>query len=176
MTKVSVNLNEFATLRNAREGDAPSVVACAALALALDGGAHGLTVHPRPDERHIRAVDVRALAAVVAARDGAEYTIEGNPFDGLLDHVERVRPTQATLVPDTSTQRTSDRGWDLPRDRGRLEPVVCRLREWGMRVSLFVDAVPGVLEVSIGHAVISDALEIGLGAAVARYVAVVNPR
>ena len=238
MTLLSANLNKIALLRNTRTVGIPSVVHAARL--ALDAGAHGITVHPRPDGRHVRAQDVRELAAVLREWPAAEFNIEGNPFHGLLEFVRDVRPRQCTLVPDESGAFTSDHGWDLPADRARLKPVVAELKSLGVRVSLFMDplpdamgavrelgadrvelytepyalsfgtseeesvlgryaqaaraaqrvglginaghdlnldnlpvflrAVPDVLEVSIGHALISDALEFGLAEAVRRYL------
>jgi len=238
MTLLSANLNKIALLRNTRTLGIPSVVHAARL--ALNAGAHGITVHPRPDGRHVRAQDVRELAAVLEEWPGAEFNIEGNPFHGLLDFVRDVRPRQCTLVPDETGAFTSDRGWDLPADQARLKPVVAELKSLGVRVSLFMDplpqamaavrdlgadrvelytepyarsfgsaeeesvlggyaqaaraaqraglgvnaghdlnldnlpiflrTVPDVLEVSIGHALIADALEFGLAEAVRRYL------
>jgi pyridoxine 5-phosphate synthase len=238
MTLLSANLNKIALLRNTRTVGFPSVVHAARL--ALNAGAHGITVHPRPDGRHVRAQDVRELAAVLREWPAAEFNIEGNPFHGLLEFVRDVRPRQCTLVPDESGAFTSDHGWDLPADRARLKPVVAELKSLGVRVSLFMDplpdamgavrelgadrvelytepyalsfgtseeesvlgryaqaaraaqrvglginaghdlnldnlpiflrTVPDVLEVSIGHALISDALEFGLAEAVRRYL------
>ena len=247
-TALSVNLNKVAVLRNARGGREPDLlragVAC------LDAGAHGLTVHPRPDARHIRADDVLALAALCAAR-GVEFNIEGNPFapsrpgyPGLLALCEAARPAQVTLVPDGDGQLTSDHGFDFRRDGDALRPLVAALRGTGARVSVFVDvgdphvpqaaacgaqrvelytgpyaeafaggdpahaleaaartarmaqaaglgvnaghdlnqanlpaflaAVPGVQEVSIGHALIGEALHDGLAATVAAYRRIVD--
>jgi len=238
MTLLSANLNKIALLRNTRTLGIPSVVHAARL--ALDAGAHGITVHPRPDGRHVRSQDVSELAAVLRDHPGAEFNIEGNPFHGLLEFVREVRPAQCTLVPDETGAFTSDHGWDLGREGARLEPVVEELKSLGVRVSLFMDpvpeamteaaglgadrvelytepyarafgaaeqdtvlgryaqaaraaqrsglgvnaghdlnldnlpaflrSVPKVLEVSIGHALISDALELGLAEAVRRYV------
>ena len=238
MTLLSANLNKVALLRNTRTLGIPSVLRAAQIALAA--GAHGITVHPRPDGRHVRANDVRELAAVLRKSAGAEFNIEGNPFHGLLDFVRDVRPAQCTLVPDETGAFTSDHGWDVERDAARLGPVISELRALGVRVSLFMDAVPAsmvaaaklgadrvelytepyarafggpeqratlaryvesaraaqgaglgvnaghdlnldnltpflaavpkVLEVSIGHALVADALEFGLGEAVRRYL------
>jgi pyridoxine 5-phosphate synthase len=237
-TLLSANLNKVALLRNTRTIGIPNVVNAARI--ALDAGAHGITVHPRPDGRHVRANDVRDLAAVVREHPGMEFNIEGNPFHGLLEFVREVRPAQCTLVPDETGAFTSDHGWDLAKDGARLKPVMAELKTLGVRVSLFMDpvpaaaraaaslganrielytepyarafgtpeqdgmlrryaesareaqgaglgvnaghdlnldnlpaflaAVPDVLEVSIGHALISDALELGLGEAVRRYL------
>ena len=246
MTKLSVNVNKVAVLRNSRGGALPSVGEAARACIAA--GAHGITVHPRPDLRHVRPDDIEALLPAVRA---VELNIEGNPFappnergyPGLLALVERARPAQATLVPDGDAQLTSDHGFDLARDAARLAPLVASLRALGVRVSLFVDedvdaveraaeigahrieiytgpyaeafaagnagaslercartaeraqraglgvnaghdldqrnlapflaAVPGVLEVSIGHALIGEALYAGLDATVRAYLAVI---
>jgi pyridoxine 5-phosphate synthase len=238
MTVLSANLNKIALLRNTRPLGIPSVVHAARL--ALNAGARGITVHPRPDGRHVRVQDVRELAAVLKEWPGADFNIEGNPFHGLLEFVRDVRPRQCTLVPDETGAFTSDHGWDLTTDQARLEPVVAELKSLGVRVSLFMDplpqamaavrdlgadrvelytepyarsfgtaeeqmvlgryaqaaraaqraglgvnaghdlnldnlpvflrTVPDVLEVSIGHALIADALEFGLAEAVRRYL------
>jgi pyridoxine 5-phosphate synthase len=147
VTKLSVNVNKIATLRNTRANAIPDLAQLAALALAA--GANGITVHPRPDERHIRAGDVPELAAVVARFPGAELNIEGNPFHGLLEHCERARPKQATLVPDAREALTSNHGWNLAemaRDQSTaLAAAVARLRDLGCRVSLFVDPIPELM-------------------------------
>ncbi|TAK38883.1 MAG: pyridoxine 5'-phosphate synthase [Lysobacteraceae bacterium] len=248
MTVLSVNVNKIAVLRNSRGGQAPDVVRAART--CLDAGAHGITVHPRPDARHIRADDVRALAALCHER-GVEFNLEGNPFappregyPGFHALCAQVRPAQATLVPDGDGQLTSDHGFDFATDGERLRPHVAALKALGCRVSLFVDvgdanvaaaaatgadrvelytgpfaeafaagdphaalaacadtarraqaaglgvnaghdlsqanlgaflaAVPGVLEVSIGHALIDEALYTGLEATVARYIRVIS--
>jgi len=236
-TALSVNVNKIALLRNTRHLGIPDVVALSRQ--ALEAGAQGITVHPRPDERHIRAHDVHELAALMQAWPQAEYNIEGNPFHNLMGFIEAVRPHQATFVPDSEDQFTSDHGWRFPEDVERLAPVIARTRELGVRVSLFMDpipemmaaaravgadrvelyteafasawgtpqqaavlarytaaaeaalaagleinaghdlnrdnlsgflqAVPGVLEVSIGHALIADALALGITEAVRDY-------
>ncbi len=250
-TSLSVNLNKVATLRNTRPIGIPSVTRAARI--VLDAGAQGITVHPRPDERHIRPHDVTDIAKLIGEyQDGGagrriELNIEGNPFAGLLEHVEKVHPAQATLVPDATDQATSDHGWDLAKDAKQLAPIVQRLRAIGCRVSLFMDAIPenmarardvgadrvelytepyatafaggsraaiaealaafeksaiaaahaglavnaghdlnlanlgpflaqvqGVAEVSIGHALIADALEYGLAETVKRYLAITS--
>ncbi len=142
MAVLSVNVNKIAVLRNSRGGAFPDPAAFARKALAA--GAHGITVHPRPDQRHIRSDDVARIADVL---DGAEYNLEGNPlappregYPGFLELVRRVRPAQATLVPDDDGQITSDHGFDLARDAERLRPLVAALRAEGCRVSLFMDA------------------------------------
>jgi pyridoxine 5-phosphate synthase len=239
MTQLSVNLNKVALLRNTRTIGIPSVVHAATL--ALEAGADGITVHPRPDGRHVRAPDVAALAELLARWPAAEFNIEGNPFHGLMDYVRQVRPQQCTFVPDETGAFTSDHGWNLPADTERLRPFIEEARALGVRVSLFMDpdpaaiahaklagadrvelytepyarayggtdqaavlrryaeaarvaraaglgvnaghdlnrhnlaaflaAVPGVDEVSIGHAIIADALEFGLAATVRMYLA-----
>ena len=241
-TALSVNVNKIALLRNQRPLAIPSVVGLSVL--ALDAGAHGITVHPRPDERHIRRGDVEALGALLKERPEAEFNIEGNPFHNLMPLVRAARPQQCTFVPDDAAQATSDHGWDLARDGERLAPMVAEARALGVRVSLFMDAdpasmeraravgadrvelytepyaaafgsaaqarelasfraaaeaaqrvgmgvnaghdlnldnlgpflesVPGVLEVSIGHALIADALELGIAEAVRAYRRVIE--
>ena len=236
-TALSVNLNKVALVRNTRHLGIPSVTRAATL--CLQAGAAGITVHPRPDERHIRAHDVHDLAAVLQAWPGREYNIEGNPFHNLMDFVRAVRPQQATFVPDAEGQFTSDHGWRFPEDAERLRPLIAECQALGVRVSLFMDAeadqmavakavgadrvefytepyaaafgtpgqteqlrrfarasqaaldaglavnaghdlnrdnltpflraVPGVSEVSIGHALIADALELGYEATVVAY-------
>lgn len=237
MTRLSVNVNKVALLRNSRPLDIPSVQHAANL--ALEAGAQGITVHPRPDERHIRASDVGGLLKLARSR-GVEFNIEGNPFHQLLDVVHESPPDQCTLVPDDPGAATSDHGWDLTRNAERLRPLISRLKAMGIRVSLFMDAddkqmafahaigadrvelytepyarafgtpnqeatlrryrdaahaaasiglgvnaghdlnranlpvflrnVPGVLEVSIGHALIADALEFGIARTVELYL------
>jgi pyridoxine 5-phosphate synthase len=238
MTKLSVNVNKVATLRNTRTIGIPSVVG--ASKICLEAGAHGITVHPRPDQRHIRPDDVTEIAALLKAYPHAEYNIEGNPFHGYIDYARDVRPNQCTLVPDSPDAFTSNQGWDVKKNLERLKPVVQTLKSFGCRVSLFMDPdpgalddipklgadrielytepyaaafargdkaavknyaatarraaelglgvnaghdlnldnlryfleqVPGVLEVSIGHALIADALELGLKETVKRYLA-----
>lgn len=238
MTRLSVNLNKVALLRNTRTIGIPSVTRCARI--CLEAGAHGITVHPRPDARHIRADDVFELAELLQGYAGIELNIEGNPFHQLLPLARRVRPAQCTLVPDEEGAFTSDHGWDLAKDGTRLAPVIAELNALGIRASLFMDpvagvmaqaralgadrielytesyarafggaeqgaelarfaasaqaaqaaglgvnaghdlnrdnlpaflsAVPGVLEVSIGHALTADALELGLEATVRAYL------
>jgi len=239
MTALSVNLNKVALVRNTRSIGIPSVARAAVL--ALEAGADGITVHPRPDGRHVRANDVAELAELLHRWPAAEFNIEGNPFHGLMDYVAQVRPHQCTFVPDETGAFTSDHGWNLPADAGRLAPMVEHARRLGVRVSLFMDpvpeamrfarelgadrvelytepyaqsfgtarqagslqqyavaaeaahaaglgvnaghdlnranlapflaVVPGVDEVSIGHALIADALEFGLGPTVRMYLA-----
>jgi pyridoxine 5-phosphate synthase len=234
MVRLSVNVNKAATLRNARGGNVPDVVRVARTCIAA--GCHGITVHPRPDGRHIRTADVDALAAMLTV----EFNIEGYPSAQFLELVCRVRPAQCTLVPDAPDVLTSNAGWPLSGDSDWLAGVIARLHDAGSRVSLFMDPepaqmararslgadrvelytepyahafhtarrdevlaryraaaeaavaaglgvnaghdldlenlpllareLPGLLEVSIGHALISDALFMGLAAAVRAYL------
>ncbi len=240
MTKLSVNINKIALLRNTRDIGIPSVIAAAET--VIKAGAGGVTVHPRPDQRHIRYADAYELAKMLTV----EFNIEGNPFMGrYMEVVSRIKPDQATLVPDVPGAATSDHGWDLQADKKRLEPVVKELKDLGIRVSLFMDpdiagvrlakqlggdrvelytepyarafrtnekpnetlqsyvhaaeaalevglglnaghdlnlenlerfctAVPGILEVSIGHALIADALDMGLGNAIKEYLKILS--
>lgn len=238
-TALSVNLNKVALVRNTRHLGIPSVTRAATL--CLEAGAHGITVHPRPDGRHIRDHDVRDLHALLRKDwPRAEFNIEGNPFHNLMDFVRALRPQQATFVPDSEGQFTSDHGWDLRKDAERVRPLIAEAKSLGVRVSLFMDAdpeamplakavgadrielytepyaaawgtvrqreqlqrfaaaaeaaracglevnaghdlslhnlpdflraVPGVLEVSIGHAFVADALEQGYAATVRAYL------
>ena len=141
MTRLSVNVNKIALLRNSRTSGIPSVVRLAEI--ALNAGAHGITVHPRPDGRHIRPQDVRELSELVRARPTIEYNIEGNPFHQVMGLVREVRPHQCTLVPDDPAAFTSDHGWDLQKDGHRLVSVISELHDLGIRVSLFMDPVAG---------------------------------
>lgn len=136
MVRLSVNINKIATLRNARGGQIPDIVKAAKRAEQF--GAEGITVHPRPDERHIRYADVRALAPVVKT----EFNIEGYPSESFLKLVEEVKPAQVTLVPDGPDVLTSNAGWDCVNHHDRLKEIVGRLHAGGMRVSLFLDPVP----------------------------------
>jgi len=236
-TALSVNLNKVALVRNTRHLGIPSVTRAATL--CLEAGAAGITVHPRPDARHIRTDDVHDLAALLKAWPDREFNIEGNPFHNLMDFVRQVRPHQVTFVPDREGQFTSDHGWTFPQDAERLKPLIDESKALGVRVSLFMDpnpeamaaakavgadrvelytetyasafgtpkqaevlaafkataeaalqvglginaghdlnrdnlhtflaTVPGVQEVSIGHALIADALEMGYTATVRAY-------
>jgi pyridoxine 5-phosphate synthase len=145
-TALSVNLNKVALVRNTRHLGIPSVAKAASI--CLRAGAHGITVHPRPDERHIRGDDVPALHEIVLHHPGAEYNIEGNPFHNLMEFVQRLRPHQCTLVPDTEGQFTSDHGWDLPADAQRLGPVIAEAKAAGVRVSLFMDPLPAAMAIA----------------------------
>ncbi len=137
--KLSVNLNKIALLRNQRDVGYPDPVAAARS--LIEAGADGITVHPRPDERHIRRSDVAALARLLAEAPARriEFNIEGYPSPDYLDLVRSVRPTQATLVPDAPEQRTSDHGWDPRQQADLLGPIIADLKAAGVRVSLFVD-------------------------------------
>ncbi len=139
-TRLSVNVNKVALLRNARGGNLPNLVRVAKDCEAF--GAEGITVHPRPDERHIRYADLPALRQVLTT----EFNIEGYPSERFLEQVCRVRPHQCTLVPDAPGQLTSDHGWDTLRHRSFLQEVTHRLHEHGIRVSVFVDPVPEMIE------------------------------
>ena len=247
-TALSVNLNKVALVRNTRHLGIPSVTRAATL--CLQAGANGITVHPRPDERHIRLSDVHELGSLMKAWPDREFNIEGNPFHNLMDCardvLDRGLPLhQLTFVPDSEGQFTSDHGWSFPADAQRLRPVVALAKSWGVRVSLFMDAepqamaaakaigadrvelytepyaaawgtdqqeiqlsrfataaqaaqasglainaghdlnrdnlgaflqqVPGVREVSIGHALIADALELGYDATVRDYLRCMAP-
>jgi len=243
MTALSVNLNKVALLRNTRHLGIPSVTRAASL--CLEAGAHGITVHPRPDGRHIRQHDVLEIAHLLKDWPQAEFNIEGNPLHNLMDCAAELLSQglplhQLTFVPDSEGQFTSDHGWSFPQDTERLRPLIARAHAWGVRVSLFMDAdaagvaaastvgadrvelytepyaaawgteqqsvqlarfaaaaraaraagmgvnaghdlnlnnlaafvqeVPGVQEVSIGHALISDALEMGYTQTVKAYL------
>lgn len=138
VTALSVNLNKVALVRNTRHLGIPSVTRAATL--CLQAGAQGITVHPRPDERHIRAADVMDLAALMQDWPDREFNIEGNPCQNLMDFVRAVRPHQCTFVPDAEDQFTSDHGWRFPDDAARLAPLVREAQDLGVRVSLFMDA------------------------------------
>jgi pyridoxine 5-phosphate synthase len=240
---LSVNVNKVALLRNSRHLGIPSVVRAAEQ--CLQAGANGITIHPRPDERHIRASDVPELHALMKAWPEREFNIEGNPFHNLIQHVRAVRPHQVTFVPDSEGQFTSDHGWAFPQDAERLKPLIDECKALGVRVSLFMDPIPeqmaaaravgadrvelytepyaatwgtpenaaqlqryadaavaatqaglglnaghdlnrdnlpafvaavkGLQEVSIGHAFMADALEMGYAATVQAYLACLNP-
>jgi pyridoxine 5-phosphate synthase len=146
MTKLSVNVNKIATLRNTRTLGIPSVVHAAQV--CLDAGAHGITVHPRPDQRHIKPDDVFELAELLKKYPHAEFNIEGNPFIEYMEIVEKVRPTQCTLVPDSPEAFTSNQGWDLAKDADRLQSMIQSLKKLGSRVSLFMDPIPRHMELA----------------------------
>ena len=139
---LSVNVNKVALLRNTRHLGIPSVVRAATL--CLQAGAQGITVHPRPDGRHIRGDDVRELAALLRDWPNAEFNIEGNPFDNLMGFVREHRPQQVTFVPDAPGQFTSDHGFAVA-DLTRVAPLVAEARALGVRVSLFMDPDPAAM-------------------------------
>ena len=161
MTRLSVNINKLATLRNARGGHNPDVVRWAQDIERW--GAQGITVHPRPDERHIRRSDVRALAPVIAT----EFNIEGYPSDDFITLVLEVRPAQVTLVPDAPGVLTSNAGWDARTHKARLKEVIARLKAAGIRTSIFMATDPE----QIGHAADTgtDRIELYTGPYAARY-------
>jgi len=161
MTNLSVNLNKVALLRNQRTMSYPSVVEMAKIVLAA--GAHGITVHPRPDARHIRTSDVRDVAAMMRSQYGPEieFNVEGNPTDEFLELVAEVRPDQVTLVPDDPNQSTSDHGWQIPEHAERLNQVVPALKSINARVALFLDADPAM--VPAAKAVGADRIELYTG-------------
>lgn len=143
MTKLSVNLNKVALIRNTRPLDIPDVLEAARV--VINAGAHGVTVHPRPDERHIRYSDAYDLAQMLTV----EFNIEGNPFTGrYMDIVADIKPAQATLVPDNPSQSTSDHGWNLKENIHRLTPIIKKLKDCGIRVSFFMDPDPEGIELA----------------------------
>lgn len=155
MTKLSVNINKVATLRNARGGNLPDVER-----FAIDCerfGAQGITVHPRPDERHIRRTDVYALRSLITT----EFNIEGNPTDDFVALVTDVRPHQVTLVPDNPAQLTSNHGWDTRANLALLTDLVARFHQAGIRVSIFVDPDPAMVEYA--HRAGADRVELYTG-------------
>ncbi len=158
-TKLSVNLNKVALVRNSRSLGIPSVVRAAIH--CLQAGADGLTVHPRPDERHIRVGDVHDLSELLKSWPGREFNIEGNPFHNLMPLVRSLRPQQATFVPDLEGQSTSDHGWNLAVDAERLRPLIDEAKTLGVRVSLFMDAVPQSME--LAQSVGADRVELYTG-------------
>lgn len=179
MTALSVNLNKIALLRNSREGNNPSVLEFAKM--AIEFGADGLTVHPRPDQRHIRVNDVYELSTFVKAlkdkKRDIEFNVEGNPFapatnsgndniaipayPGLLPLIESTRPEQATLVPDTDDQLTSDHGFDLTKDGERLAPIIQKIKSWGVRCCLFMD--PDLQQIKLAQELNVDRIELYTG-------------
>ncbi len=140
MTKLSVNINKIATLRNARGGDVPNVVQVAKDVQRF--GAQGVTVHPRPDERHIRYQDVLDLRPVVYT----EFNIEGNPIAKFIDLVQQVKPEQVTLVPDAEDAITSNAGWDTKKHRDYLKEIIAEFKKSGIRTSIFVDPDPEMVK------------------------------
>ena len=156
-TALSVNLNKVALIRNTRHLGIPSVTRAARL--CLEAGAQGITVHPRPDERHIRADDVEKLSEIIATwPDPREFNIEGNPFHNLMDFVRKLRPHQATFVPDGEGQFTSDHGWSFPQDASRLAPLIAECKALGVRVSLFMYPIPE--QMAAAKAVGADRVEL----------------
>lgn len=156
-TALSVNVNKVALVRNTRHLGIPSVTRAAIL--CLQAGAHGITVHPRPDERHIRAQDVFDLAVLMKTDwPGREFNIEGNPFHNLMDFIRKVRPQQVTFVPDAEGQFTSDHGWNFPQDAERLRSLIAECRALGVRVSLFMDPIPE--QMALARAVGADRVEL----------------
>ena len=150
MTRLSVNLNKIALLRNARDLaiNKPDVIKSAQI--VIEAGAYGITVHPRPDERHIKYDDARRLCELLRRQyKDTEYNIEGNPFTGkLMELLRQLRPDQATLVPDDPGANTSDHGWDLQKNAERVKPIIEELKELGIRVSLFMDPQPEGIEIA----------------------------
>ena len=155
MTKLSINLNKFALLRNSRDTDHPNVLAMAGRAIA--SGVHGITVHPRPDQRHTRYSDVRNLSRLTE-HAGVEFNVEGNPVPEFFEIVEETQPDQCTLVPDAPDQLTSDHGWNLETDGERVEPLIRRLKGAGIRVSLFMDPLP--VQIDIAKSIGADRVEL----------------
>lgn len=155
-TALSVNVNKVALLRNTRHLGIPCVTRAALL--CLEAGAQGITIHPRPDERHIRARDVYELAELMKAWPEAEFNIEGNPTQNLMQFIRDVRPHQATFVPDSEDQFTSDHGWSFPQDADRLAPLIAACKALDVRVSLFMDPVPE--QMAAAKAVGADRVEL----------------
>ena len=163
---LSVNLNKIALLRNSREGEFPNLLEFGRRCLSL--GASGLTVHPRPDQRHIRSGDILPLAALLKEYPGREFNIEGNPFasaqgsyPGFLNLVMEARPHQCTLVPDGNDQLTSDHGFDLRKDGEKLSPILKQLRQKNIRTSLFMDPDPA--QIALAKNIGADRIELYTG-------------
>ncbi len=159
MIKLSVNVNKVATLRNSRGGARPSL--SWAVETCIAAGAHGITVHPRADQRHITPQDVRSVAAQLRRHPDIEYNIEGDPREEWIELVLENRPTQATLVPVTPGEITSDHGFRFAEDRASLEPIVLRLKDAGIRVAAFVD--PWAEDLEIAREIGIDRIEIYTG-------------
>ena len=155
-TALSVNINKVALLRNTRHLGIPSVTRAARI--CLEAGAQGITIHPRPDQRHIRSEDVYELQALMTQWPQAEFNIEGNPTQNLMDFIRDTRPHQATFVPDSEDQFTSDHGWSFPHDAERLAPLIAECKALGVRVSLFMDPVPE--QMAAARAVGADRVEL----------------
>ncbi|WP_039913814.1 pyridoxine 5'-phosphate synthase [Cellvibrio mixtus] len=165
-TALSVNLNKIALIRNSRAGNYPNVVTHGEI--CIKAGADGLTVHPRPDQRHIRPHDVYELSELVNGYPDIEFNIEGNPyadsvgdFPGFIKLVKDVRPHQCTLVPDSNDQLTSDHGFDLKIAGEKLRPLIHELQDFGVRVSLFMD--PDIEQISLAKAIGADRIELYTG-------------
>ena len=166
MTALSINLNKIALIRNSRVGNFPNILDFAET--CIDCGVDGITVHPRPDQRHIRPNDVRQLAQLVAPLKEVEFNIEGNPladplgeYPGLLSLVEETLPEQCTLVPDSDSQLTSDHGFDLESQGDRLKPIIAQIKSMGVRVSLFMD--PDLEQIKLASKVGADRIELYTG-------------
>lgn len=156
MTHFSANINRVALLRNSRDNGLPDLLHAAQT--ILDAGAAGITVHPRPDERHIRLADIAPLAALVAKYPGREFNIEGNPHHNLMEIVEAALPQQATFVPDAVNTPTSNRGFAAGEEMHAVQPLIARLIAKGVRVSVFVDA--NIASVEAAHAAGADRIEL----------------
>ncbi|WP_072318726.1 pyridoxine 5'-phosphate synthase [Sinomicrobium oceani] len=161
MTKLSVNINKIATLRNSRGGNVPDLLKMAGD--IEDFGAQGITIHPRPDERHIRYQDARDLKKIVRT----EYNIEGNPVESFMQLVLEVKPTQVTLVPDAEDAITSNAGWDTLKNRGFLSEVIAEFRNHGIRTSIFTDPDPKMIEGAVATG--TDRIELYTEAFAAAY-------
>tara|TARA_R110000824_G_scaffold288508_2_gene476679 strand:- start:267884 stop:268612 length:729 start_codon:yes stop_codon:yes gene_type:complete len=146
MTVLSVNLNKLALLRNSRGHNYPDLLHYARRFIGL--GVHGLTIHPRPDERHIKQQDARDLAALLKDYPEVEFNIEGYPSEAFLQLVEACQPTQCTLVPDTEAQLTSDHGWDFIQHLETLKPLIARLKKSAIRVAVFIDPEPDQIKLA----------------------------
>jgi len=159
MTRLSVNVNKIALLRNARDLSLNLPNVSQAAEIILKAGAYGITVHPRPDQRHIRYDDAFELADLVKGFENAEYNIEGNPFTGrYMEVVKQIKPDQATLVPDAPGANTSDHGWNIQKDGDRLVPVIKELKDNGIRVSLFMD--PDKAGIELAQKINADRIEL----------------
>ena len=166
MTALSINLNKIALLRNSREGNHPAPADFALL--CIESGCRGITVHPRPDQRHIRPSDVKELGELCAPTPHIEFNIEGNPFagaigtyPGFMELARQQRPDQVTLVPDDYSQLTSDHGFNLAVDANRIAPIIDQLKNWGLRVSLFMD--PDPRQIQLAAEVGADRVELYTG-------------
>ncbi|MCB1614406.1 MAG: pyridoxine 5'-phosphate synthase [Pseudomonadales bacterium] len=166
MIKLSVNINKIALLRNSRPGNNPDLIAYARH--CIEAGAQGITVHPRPDQRHIRASDIEPLSHLIQSFENREFNMEGNPFSeaqgsypGFIELVTKYKPDQCTLVPDSLHQLTSDHGFNLKSEGDLLQPLIRRLKDEGIRVSLFMDAQPDQIE--IAAAIGADRIELYTG-------------